>query len=75
MKANSQRDLFTGPLDSMPSPIYDDRNITLQYTCRDLLWRPAGKLVRFVAVLHPQRGKILRLCTDLTLPPGEIIRL
>ena len=69
------RDLFTGALASMPSPIYDDRNVTLKYACHDLLWRPAGRLVRFVAVLHPRRGKILLLCTDLTLAPGEIIRL
>jgi hypothetical protein len=69
------RSLFTGPLASMPSPIYDDRNVTLKYACYDLLWRPAGRLVRFVAVLHPQRGKILLLCTDVTLAPAEIIRL
>ena len=69
------RDLFAGALEPMPSPIYDDRNVTLQYVCRDLLWRPAGRLVRFVAVVHPQRGQILLLCTDLTLAPAEIIRL
>jgi len=43
------RDLFTAPLTSMPSPIYDDRNVTLQYTCHDPLLHPAGRLVRFVA--------------------------
>jgi hypothetical protein len=69
------RSLFAGPLATMPSPIYDDRNVILRYTCQDLLWRPAGRRVRFVAVLHPQRGKILLLSTDLTLPPREIIRL
>ena len=69
------RDLFTGSLQTMPSPVYGEHNVTLQWTCRDLLWRPAGKLVRFVAVLHPQRGKILLLSTDLTLAPAEIIRL
>ena len=69
------RDLFTGVLQALPSPIYDDQNVTLQYACHDLLWRPAGRLVRFVAVIHPQRGKILLLCTDVTLAPAEIIRL
>ena len=68
-------DLFTGVVQSLPSPIYDDQNVTLQYACHDLIWRPAGRLVRFVAVLHPKRGKILLLCTDLTLAPSEIIRL
>jgi hypothetical protein len=69
------RDLFTGPLLAMPSPVYGELEITLQYACRDLLWRPAGRLVRFVAVVHPQRGTILLLSTDLTLAPAEIIRL
>ena len=32
----------------------------LQYRVRDLLWRPAGRLVRFVAVIHP---------TERCLPP------
>jgi hypothetical protein len=69
------RELFTGVLQAMPSPVYDEQNITLPYVCCDLLWRPAGRLVRFVAVIHPQRGKILLLCTDVTLAPAEIIRL
>ena len=37
--------------------------------------RPAGILVRFVLVLHPQRGAILPMCTDLTLAPLDIIRI
>ena len=69
------RDLFTGPLATMPSPVYDEHNVTLRWTCRDLLWRPAGRLVRFVAVVHPHRGQILLLSTDLTLAPAAIIRL
>jgi hypothetical protein len=39
------------------------------------LWRPVGILVRFPAVLHPQRGTILLMCTDLTLEPLDLIRL
>ncbi len=31
--------------------------------------------VLLVAVIHPQRGRILLLCTDVTLAPAEIIRL
>ena len=69
------RDLFTGVLPKMASPVYDEANVTLQYTCQDLLWRPAGRVVRFVAVIHPHRGRILLLCTDVTLAPAEIIRL
>ncbi|MSU25407.1 MAG: hypothetical protein EXS32_16500 [Opitutus sp.] len=59
----------------MPSPVYDEQGVTLRWVCRDLLWRPAGRVVRFVAVVHPHRGQILLLSTDLTLAPAEIIRL
>ena len=69
------RELFPGALQEMPSPVYGESNVTLQWTSRDLLWRPAARLVRFVAVIHPHRGKILLLCTDLSLAPSEIIRL
>ena len=41
----------------------------------DLLWRPVGILVRFVAVEHPRRGTILLMSTDLNLDPLEIIRI
>jgi hypothetical protein len=37
--------------------------------------RPVGILVRFVVVLHPQRGAILLMCTDLTLPALDVIRI
>ena len=60
---------------SAPSPLYDDRNVTLRYLSRDLLWRPLGLLVRFVWVIHPTRGRWILLCTDLTMAPIDIIRL
>jgi hypothetical protein len=34
-----------------------------------------GELVRFVAVVHPTRGKILLMSTDLTLDALDIISL
>src|SRR5215467_7752976 len=49
--------------------------VTIQYRVRDLLWRPAGRMVRFVAVIHPTRGSILLMCTDTTLDAIDIIRL
>lgn len=73
----SLRELF-GNTDSMytaPSPIYGETNSQLRYLTVDLIWRPVGILVRFVAVLHPTRGKCILMSTDLTLPPLEIIRL
>lgn len=69
------RELFTAALQTMPSPVYGEQGVTLQWLARDLLWRPAGCLVRIVAVVHPTRGSILILSTDLTLAPAEIIRL
>jgi hypothetical protein len=56
------------------SPVYGERDVTLRYVVRDLLWRPVGKLVRFVAVEHPTRGMCLLMSTDVTLDAVEIIR-
>lgn len=58
-----------------PSPVYGEQGVTLRFRCADLLWRPVGILVRFVVVLHPQRGAILLMSTDLTLAPLDIIRI
>jgi hypothetical protein len=49
--------------------------VVIQYGVRDLLWRPAGRLVRFVAVIHPARGACLLMCTDTSLDAIDIIRL
>jgi hypothetical protein len=57
------------------SPVYSERNVILRYRACDLLWRPAGRLVRFVAVIHPTRGSCLLMCTDLSLSAIEIIYL
>jgi hypothetical protein len=69
------RDLFDFALHTMHSPAYGEQGVTLHWTSRDLLWRPAGCLVRFVVVVHPSRGRLILLSTDLSLPPAEIIRL
>jgi hypothetical protein len=57
------------------SPVYGEDKVMLRYRVCDLLWRPAGELVRFVAVIHPTRGPLLLMCTDLSLGPIDIIRL
>ncbi len=57
------------------SPVYGESGIRLRYYSDDLLWRPLGQLVRFVWVVHPTRGSLILLCTDLTLDPLEILRL
>jgi hypothetical protein len=58
-----------------PSPVYGESGVTLRYYTFDLFWRKLGRLVRFVWVIHPTRGRLVLLCTDLTLEPLEIIRL
>ena len=62
-------------MQSAASPVYDERDVVIQYRVCDLLWRPAGRLVRFVAVIHPSRGARLLMCTDICLSGIEIIRL
>ena len=57
------------------SPVYGEHDVTIQYRVCDLLWRPAGRLVRFVAVVHPSRGTCLLMSTDVSLNAVEIIRL
>ena len=59
----------------VPSPVYGECSVTLRYRVRDLLWRQAGRLVRFVAVIHPTRGACILMCTDTSLSAVDIIRL
>jgi len=42
-------------MQQLASPVYGEHDVTLRYRVRDLLWRPAGRLVRFVVVVHPTR--------------------
>ena len=39
------------------------------------MWRPSGRLVRFVATIHPVRGRCLLMTTDTSLSPLEVIHL
>jgi hypothetical protein len=65
----------TAALQTMPSPVYGEKEVTLQYRVCDLLWRPAGRIVRFVLVIHPTRGRCLLMGTDTQLSAADIIRL
>jgi hypothetical protein len=60
---------------SAPSPIYAEKNVVLRYRTIDLLWKPVGRLVRFVLVIHPTRGRKILLSTDLLLSGLQIIEL
>jgi hypothetical protein len=55
--------------------VYGEGGVNLRYCMRDLMWRPVGRLVRFVAVIHPTKGSILLMSTDLTLCAQDIIKI
>jgi len=57
------------------SPVYGELNTMLWHRNIDLFWRPVGILVRFVLVIHPQRGRLILMSTDLGLTPLQIIKL
>lgn len=71
------KSLFDDPaaMQTLPSPVYGETGVQLGVWTRDLLWRPLGLLVRFVAVLHPTRGRLILMTTDLSLAPLDVIRL
>jgi hypothetical protein len=62
-------------MQSAKSPVYGEHNVEIRYHVCDLLWRPVGRRVRFVALAHPSRGSCLLMCTDTTLDAIEILRL
>jgi hypothetical protein len=62
-------------MQQLASPVYGERNVILRYRVCDLLWRPAGRPVRFVVVVHPTRGSCILMCTDTSLSATDIIRL
>jgi len=45
-----------------------------RYRCLDLLWKPLGRIVRFV-VADSERGQMILMCSDLTLAPEDIITM
>jgi hypothetical protein len=64
-----------GAMQTLESPVYGESGVQLGVWTLDLLWKPVGILVRFVAVLHPTRGRLILMTTDLALAPLDVIRL
>lgn len=62
-----------GEFHTAASPVYGETAVTLRYAVLDLLWRPVGRLVRFVWVEHPTRGRLILISSDVTLSAPEII--
>ena len=55
------------------SPVYGEHQVIIRFLCRDLMWRPLRRMIRFVLVIHPTRGRCIFICTDLTLAALDII--
>jgi len=60
---------------SAESPVYGEKGVTIRYQSMDLIWRGLGRVVRFVLVDHPSRGRCILLSTDLELTGLQIIEL
>ena len=60
---------------SVRSPLPEEHQLRVRYRCEDLLWRPVGRLVRFVWIDHPLRGRLLLMTTDLQLDPLQVLLL
>lgn len=75
--AQALMDLFADPtaFTAVPSPVYEEPTVTITYRAVDLLWRPVGRLVRFVLVRHPTHGNIMLLASDVTMDPLDVIIL
>ncbi len=71
------RDLVgeTSLMHTATSPIAGDSHVTIRYGCFDLLWRPVGRLVRFVIVAHPVRGTLILMGTDTEMDPLDVLVL
>ena len=57
------------------SRVYNEEQQLIRYLVRDLHWKSAHRVMRFVLVLHPARGKIILMSTDLSLDALDIIKL
>lgn len=57
------------------SPAYGETSVPIRYLVQDLVWRPVGRMVRFVLVDHPLRGRIILMTTAVTLPALDVVRL
>jgi hypothetical protein len=71
-------DLFKDRSDkwtTIPSPIRDEKGITIRYRDIDLMWKQLKNKVRFLLCDHPVRGQCLLMTNDWELKPEEAIRL
>jgi len=71
------RSLFDDPsvFTTAVSQVYNDGQQQIRYLVKDLHWKPAHRVMRFVLVRHPVRGMIILMSTDLSLDALDIIKL
>lgn len=60
---------------TISSPVYNEKQVNIRYRSMKLIWRPMGKVVQFVLVEHPTRGRLILMTTDLSLDPVSVIKL
>lgn len=63
-------ELFT----TIKSPVYGETDVEMRYYVINLLWPPLKRLMLFVLVEHPTRGRSIFASTDLTLDPTIVIQ-
>ncbi len=69
MESFDQKHLFS----KMDCMIYGKLEEVLILTC-DLLWKPTGRMIRFV-LAETSRGRIVLMCSDLTMEPLVALEL
>ncbi len=47
----------------------------VKYKCLDLIWKPLGRKVRFIVANTEGRGRMILMCSDLTMTPEDIITI
>jgi hypothetical protein len=47
----------------------------VRYRCLDLIWKPLQQKIRFIVVDTEGRGKMILMCSDLSLLPEDIITI
>lgn len=54
---------------------YGNEETEVEFYSEDLLWKPVGRIVRFVLVIYPNKGRCILMTTDLSLDPLQVIEM
>jgi hypothetical protein len=65
--------LFDTELTTKTVKAYGQEPTEVRYWTRDLTWKGAGKLVRYVGAIFPNGKRAILMCTDVGLSPESII--